>query len=330
MPDHGTLLGPLTTAWSQPASCSIFYAANSDSDDSLSGQRCVNVDRDDLGQTEEDPDCWPPRMRGVKDHDLPLYGWGFYSPGLECPIGYTSACTAISGGQQWQVQFEPGPKETALGCCPKGFSCSVIPIVRAGTFTWAQTCLATSISTDVLYNFKCTGTEHTITLVPTSFAPISGNTDTPTSGNMDTDNGNTVTVTVTDEPKPTIPEPTITLYAPMFQLKFQSTDITITTLASTPLISSSSPPDSTSKSNAGLSTGAKIGIGVGVGIGGILLAALVGWFVLWTKRSKRTLAAELGSSPGRFKDEATPTQVNNPIFSELSGDTHPVELPAHR
>lgn len=322
MPEHGTLLGPLTTAWSQPASCSIFYAANSDSDDSLSGQRCVNVDRDGFGDTEEDPDCWPPRMRGVKDHGLPLYGWGFYSPGLECPIGYTSACTAISGGQQWQVQFEPGPRETAVGCCPKGFSCSVIEIDRAGGFTWAQTCLATSISTNVLYNFRCTGTEHTL-LFTTVFV------EEPTSGNTDTNNGNTVTVTATVEPKPTKPEPTITLYAPMFQLKFQSTDITTTTLASTPSISSSSAPDSISKSNAGLSTGAKIGIGVGVGIGGILLAALVGWFVLWRKKSKRTVAAEFGSSPGRFKDKATPTQVNNPIFSELSGVTRPVELPAH-
>lgn len=50
---------------------------------------------------------------------MPFRGWGFYSPGLVCPHGYTSACTATAGGDaQWPVQFEMLEGETAVGCCP--------------------------------------------------------------------------------------------------------------------------------------------------------------------------------------------------------------------
>lgn len=49
---------------------------------------------------------------------------GFYSPGLVCPDGYLSACTATwDGFSDWQVQFPMTAGETAVGCCPRGYNC---------------------------------------------------------------------------------------------------------------------------------------------------------------------------------------------------------------
>jgi hypothetical protein len=186
-----------------------------------------------------------------------------------------------------------------------------------------QICEATT-SSSVLRNAECSGTESanmrmqplviaatvtTITVEPAGTGPGIDET--------------------TVEPALSIPNEisvATLLQAPMFQLVFQSTDITTTTPAATLPVSAStgSAHDSSSRSGGGLSTGAKVGIGVGVGVGGILLATFVTWFFLLRRKSKRTLVAELGSSLGRSKQEATPTQTR---AFELSSDTHPVELP---
>jgi hypothetical protein len=118
--EPGTLLGPLTTVWSQPLSCSIFYTALDEDDLYLwAGQRCASINGDKKARIEDDPDCWPPRAKGVKDHKQPFNGWGFYSPGIKCPKGYRTACSAIHGDQQWDIQYTPKSGETAVGCCPE-------------------------------------------------------------------------------------------------------------------------------------------------------------------------------------------------------------------
>jgi hypothetical protein len=64
--------------------------------------------------------CWPPVTRGAGTAPRPLHGWGYYSPGLACPSGYTTACTAEHGGRsEWEVQFNLVAGETAIGCCPE-------------------------------------------------------------------------------------------------------------------------------------------------------------------------------------------------------------------
>jgi hypothetical protein len=68
--------------------------------------------------------CWPPGLGStsqllVDGHKLELYGFGFYSPGLICPAGYTSACSATaSATSNFNFQFPPTKMETAVGCCP--------------------------------------------------------------------------------------------------------------------------------------------------------------------------------------------------------------------
>lgn len=67
--------------------------------------------------------CWPPTSKGAPTPIVSPGGWegyGFYSPGLVCPAGYTSACTATEGGHSdWDVQFSMTQGETAVGCCPR-------------------------------------------------------------------------------------------------------------------------------------------------------------------------------------------------------------------
>lgn len=111
----GTPLGPLTTTWTAPESCSWFYPACVDCDNAYAGQRCEasggNAMVDDIR-------CWPPATV-IAAPTPPLRGWGYYSPGIVCPDMHTAACTAVSGGKSdWEVEFRLKAGETAVGCCP--------------------------------------------------------------------------------------------------------------------------------------------------------------------------------------------------------------------
>lgn len=109
----GTLLGPLTTAWTMPPSCSVFAATCSTCTNVYQGQHCVT------GAAQDNTDCWPPANSRVASKGYPFLGWGFYSPGVACPTGYTAACTAVYGERpEWPIQFNLFPGETAIGCCP--------------------------------------------------------------------------------------------------------------------------------------------------------------------------------------------------------------------
>ncbi len=72
------------------------------------------------GSVEDDLSCWPPvltQIVGTPRH--PFLGLGFYSPGLACPTGYTTACTAEYGQRAgWDIQYPLVADETAIGCCP--------------------------------------------------------------------------------------------------------------------------------------------------------------------------------------------------------------------
>ncbi len=118
--------------------------------------------------------------------------------------------------------------------------------------------------------------------------------------------------------QPTAPQ-TVTrqmiLFAPMFQLNYQSSDLESSSTSSpeihssiptltTPVgetsdtNSSASPASSstlpTSESQSGLSTGAMAGIGVGAALGGIFLGTLA--VLLFLRRRKRRAAQELGGT----------------------------------
>jgi hypothetical protein len=115
-------LGPLTTTFAPPPACTVAVGAKrglidrGDRDVAWLGQACSR------GKPVDDPSCWPETSKGVEEKKGALEGWGFYSPGLHCPVGYATACSAIggSGGESgWPVQFKLLDGETAVGCCPR-------------------------------------------------------------------------------------------------------------------------------------------------------------------------------------------------------------------
>lgn len=116
------ILGPLTTTWTAPLSCSVAVQDCQTCSQAWAGQTCfasLAVPSSTKYGVQDNADCWPPRTFSSTPTP-PLVGWGFYSPGLDCPYGMTSACSATGGGSSgWQVQFSLLGKETAVGCCPQ-------------------------------------------------------------------------------------------------------------------------------------------------------------------------------------------------------------------
>ena len=138
------LLGPLTTTFTEPPNCNIYVYGL------WRGQHCSRNTPVDFFL------CWPPVTATIPDP--PFSGLGYYSPGLICPDGYTSACaTTVSSDSasdnasviqkaasstdlpEFSFRFPPSTiGERAVGCCTTGFSCAYDPMFHA------QTCLATS------------------------------------------------------------------------------------------------------------------------------------------------------------------------------------------
>jgi hypothetical protein len=138
--------GPLTTTWAQPSSCSLpialYQSVTVDEpyptvDTIISGVSCVSnsvkVCTTALSGTSSgsticsetpyytstiDPACYPPVSMST---DAELFNsWGYYSPGLVCPEGYTTACHTTSGGTgDWDPIWPLTSGETAAGCCPR-------------------------------------------------------------------------------------------------------------------------------------------------------------------------------------------------------------------
>jgi hypothetical protein len=113
-----TNLGPLTEAFTYPASCNAVVLQCATCNDGWQAQKCGTNTRNPDG-VQDAPDCWPPRQGDAFPTSVALNGWGFYSPGVQCPIGYTTACRAtgsVAGG--FPFEFEVLRSETAIGCCP--------------------------------------------------------------------------------------------------------------------------------------------------------------------------------------------------------------------
>ena len=124
------ILGPLTTTASFPQYCSTNFAPFA-----LAGYNFTNtayftsLDRGvscSDGRAPDATSCW--HVSGVGQSNT--VDWdAFYSPGLICPSGLTSACTgalntdgspstiAANGTSYVFPSMIPG--ETAVGCCPR-------------------------------------------------------------------------------------------------------------------------------------------------------------------------------------------------------------------
>ncbi|KAI9654767.1 MAG: hypothetical protein M1821_005761 [Bathelium mastoideum] len=139
-------------------------------------------------------------------------GWGYYSPGLACPQGFTTACSAIGSNgtvttagnqaQRFSFQYPLDPLETAAGCCPSGYNCfmllgsgveyqTCLSMVLDGSLT-TNRCLQSTLSgpvEDVTLKFDVPVTE-TIVVDPSGFSSINRRT-------IMTSNGETVATGVT-------------------------------------------------------------------------------------------------------------------------------------
>ncbi|KAL3463937.1 hypothetical protein BJX64DRAFT_286898 [Aspergillus heterothallicus] len=265
-----SILGSLTTTFTYPSSCTVAIRQCETCNLGWQAQTCVD---DSSINVADNSDCWPARTASPVQLGTGLGGLGFYSPGIYCPVGYETSCSAtgsVDGG--FPFQFPILQSETAIGCCPPGFSCTYDP----GTGN-AQTCLRMA-TTGSFAAAECSSGE------TNGFSYIT----VPES----------LTNTVSDSEEP-VTFSTFTIVAPLFQLVFRSNDIptstntaSITSTATTP--TSTGPVQTQSPSNEGLSTGAKAGIGVGVSLGVIALisAAFLYFLRRRTSPAATTIPAE--------------------------------------
>jgi hypothetical protein len=115
----GTLLGPLTTVWTPPVTCTAMIPLCDNCQVGYMAQKC-DADIVGAGPVRDNTACWPPVLAKHASPTHPFNGWGFYSPGIHCPTGYTSACTTeYQKRGDWPAQFSLVEGETAIGCCPR-------------------------------------------------------------------------------------------------------------------------------------------------------------------------------------------------------------------
>lgn len=112
-------LGPLTTPFTYPSSCTLAVLECSTCSTGWQAQTCSDNTYNNQG-VQDNPDCWPPRINGNLLTDVAFLGGGFYSPGISCPVGYSTACSATGGGSTgYSFQYPLLASETAVGCCPR-------------------------------------------------------------------------------------------------------------------------------------------------------------------------------------------------------------------
>ncbi|KAF2750316.1 hypothetical protein M011DRAFT_237900 [Sporormia fimetaria CBS 119925] len=148
-------LGPLTTLFTPPTECSRAVLPCQTCSTAWLGLACSSD-----GGPIDDITCWPPATSSIPRPTPYVSGMGFYSPGISCPAGYTSACTAVSTrpGQtdvpelitrgpfkDGGFQFRLVEGETAVGCCMEGYTCAIYP---GGWQTCQRMATATSLRLD--------------------------------------------------------------------------------------------------------------------------------------------------------------------------------------
>ncbi|KAH7014428.1 uncharacterized protein B0I36DRAFT_210377, partial [Microdochium trichocladiopsis] len=245
-------LGPLTTTWEPRADCSLLIAEC----DSCNGAKQAQFCGQDARRTDNG-DCWPPRAANAPSSSFPFNGWGFYSPGLACPTGYAPACMQTAGGtldEGFDFQFPLAAQETAVGCCPSGYTCAYVS-------NGAQTCQSVASNRAVVTTGTCNLNRDNIAFSPKTIPFLA-------------------TITAAQQQPVLATVTTYTLQAPLFQLVYRSSDS-----ASFPAITPPSqqtdllgglPTPTTlpggggiqgpaTSSNAGprISLGAAVGIGIG-------------------------------------------------------------------
>ncbi|RSM02880.1 hypothetical protein CEP52_007729 [Fusarium oligoseptatum] len=261
-----TNLGPLTTKFTYPAKCSATALACTDCDVGWQAQSCGTLNKANTQGLQDDTDCWPPRETS-RTAPYALNGWGYYSPGLECPDGYEPACSATgSMTGDFNFQFSVLDHETVIGCCPSGYTCAQ----PAGP----QTCMSVASRAGSHY--------------PRLF------TKTESDGDESLSTMDGVTVRA----------PMFQLNYQSSDLP-SSTGTSSETTGSTRETMASNTSDADTEPSSGLSTGAQAGIGAGVGVAGLLLigAGLYFWRRKRNTRAPVPTEEPKTESPGNYISE---------------------------
>ncbi|RAO73094.1 uncharacterized protein BHQ10_009106 [Talaromyces amestolkiae] len=243
----------------------------------------------------QDSSCLPPvkstilgSLVGPSDVLYTTYDYrGYYSPGIACPAGYSTACavqagadgiqSALSNLQSFGFVYSATADETAVGCCPTGYQCT-----NRLSSQWCQHVIASTTQPLI----TCiNGTNGAPASSTTQFTLPTNVTFTYPDTLLSTEVTSTVTVTL------------FTMFATMIQMNFQATDLASTTsLSSTSLLPSSSL--STNSSSTGGSSNSSssnhktttIAVSVVIPCVAILIVASLGWF-WYRRRAKKQLSA---------------------------------------
>ncbi|KAI0145425.1 hypothetical protein GGR57DRAFT_298026 [Xylariaceae sp. FL1272] len=306
-----TNLGPLTEAFTYPASCTVAVQECSYCEAFWQAQTCSDNSFNAQG-VQDNAECWPPRSNRGLATDVALNGWGYYSPGIVCPTGYGTSCigtASVDGGFSFQFPLTEG--ETGIGCCPTGFRCQY-------DGDGAQTCVSVATTN--------------------SFAAVTCSSGSSQDFNY-YDVPATATITQSEETATTVIS-RVTIYAPLFQLNFQQTDLpssssspTKTTSSTSSETTSASSQSQSASASAGLSTGAKAGIGVGAAAGGLLLIGAAALFIYRRRRRPAANSAEIMTfepkpQPGTYQpgQEYQPVPAYSVGQQQVHQHHHPAEL----
>ncbi|KAI1264515.1 hypothetical protein F5Y18DRAFT_83166 [Xylariaceae sp. FL1019] len=322
MPSRTNNLGPLTTVWTAPnPSClstiiNSGYTINGTLGALCSWQgigyscRTLTDDNDEIEtscfpssgyRSNDHSPCWPPGTAS----GMSSWSSGFYSPGLECPSGYTSACRATAGGysdSEWTPVFQLTEYETAWGCCPSAFTCFNLP--PSGL---AQSCIR-RVSAAAVTGVICDADKSSSITISPPYTDIL----------TETYRSETSVWTTTFEE--------IDITAPLIQIVWQPSDINAR------IDPSSGASVSNATTSNGLSQGTKVGIAVGAALGGLAtLAAAI--FILLRYRRRKTMGKksetpEQDTHVTTKSEPATASELGSHVISQLGNEGLKFEMAA--
>lgn len=121
---------------------------------------------------------------------------------------------------------------------------------------------------------------------------------------------------------------TFSVYAPLLQLMYQSSDVSTTTSSSSSITPISSGTETDSSGSRRLSTGASAGIGVGVGLGVVIVAGAAFWSWRMKRKNMKAAASDQRSNPENFRD-SRPGVLDAKSPLELQGYNTVPEIDSH-
>ncbi|KAF2491438.1 hypothetical protein BU16DRAFT_542561 [Lophium mytilinum] len=302
---QGININSLTTTFTPPPGCDTTFLQCSTCSNAWRAQQCHTILHDWAS-------CWPSAISTITT-PTPLNGWGFYSPGLICPVGYITACTNISQTLEglattslllstpFKPQFALGVGETAVGCCPtihintkyNEYTCAS----RVG-YGGGQTCQSAASTEDPAQYLATICESGTPTATSTTY-PLSGVSTMLFAAPLFQLNWNS-----TDRPGFRFDAPAITT------ITSQSSSMT-STITAAPTLSTSPQPHSA------FPTGAKAGIGQQRKLG-VVSTTDVQYAEIPPNGKKNLMPQEM------------PVLVENGGLLELQAEREPTELPTER